>query len=238
MYQMSRKVTYSEAGMNYKTDIAQIINYFQDCSCFQSDSLHVGPRDLENSGKLWVLNSWQIIVDRYPSYGEDITVGTWAYDFKAMMGMRNFIIDDGKGRRIAKANSIWAFLDAGKGRLVRPDETMIAAYGTESRESMDYAPRKIRLEGNFIKQEAVKVSRSCLDTNHHMNNSRYVAVAMEYLPEDFDIYQLRAEYRKSAVYGDILIPEVGNNGDKITIILAAPDGEPYVITEFTRRENI
>ena len=41
MYCMKRPVTYSEVGADYKADMAQIINYFQDCSCFQSDALLV-----------------------------------------------------------------------------------------------------------------------------------------------------------------------------------------------------
>lgn len=76
MYCMKRPVTYSEVGADYKADMAQVINYFQDCSCFQSDFLGVGPEYMERSGKVWILNSWQIIVERYPKYGEQITVGT------------------------------------------------------------------------------------------------------------------------------------------------------------------
>ena len=34
---MERPVTYSEVGADYRVDMAQVINYFQDCSCFQSD---------------------------------------------------------------------------------------------------------------------------------------------------------------------------------------------------------
>lgn len=97
MYSMSRRVTYSEVGPDYKTDMAQIINYFQDCSCFQSDSLGVGPEALDENGRVWVLNSWQIVAERYPVYGEPVTVGTWPYGFKGLLGLRNFVIDDGEG---------------------------------------------------------------------------------------------------------------------------------------------
>ena len=73
MYCMKRPVTYSEVGADYKADMAQIINYFQDCSCFQSDALGVGPKNMEKLGKAWILNSWQIIAEQYPKYGEQIT---------------------------------------------------------------------------------------------------------------------------------------------------------------------
>ena len=54
----------------------------------------MGPKNMDILGKVWMLNSWQIVVERYPTYGESITVGTWPYDFKGPLGMRNFIIDD------------------------------------------------------------------------------------------------------------------------------------------------
>ena len=137
MYQMNRLVTYSEVGPDYKVDMAQIINYFQDCSCFQSDALGVGPKNMDTLGKVWMLNSWQIIAERYPEYGEQICVGTWAYDFRGPLGMRNFIIDDASGCRVVRANSVWAMIDAATGRPVRVDETQVEAYQMEPKEKMD-----------------------------------------------------------------------------------------------------
>ena len=77
------------------------------------------------------------------------------------------------------------------------------------------------------------MTRACLDTNHHMNNARYVAVAMEYLPENYRIHQIRVEYKHSARYGDILIPKRQLEGGRVVILLENADGEVCVITEFT-----
>ncbi|WP_418751301.1 acyl-[acyl-carrier-protein] thioesterase [Frisingicoccus sp.] len=233
MYCMKRPVTYSEVGADYKADMAQVINYFQDCSCFQSDFLGVGPEYMERSGKVWILNSWQIIVERYPKYGEQITVGTWAYDFRGPLGMRNFIIDDASGCRMAKANSVWAMVDIATGRPVRVDAAQIEAYQMEPKEPMDYAGRKIAISGDFETLEPVRVTKACLDTNHHMNNGRYVAVAMEYLPDNYSVRQIRVEYKRSAKYGDILIPKRQKASGRIVVLLEDIEGEVCVITEFT-----
>lgn len=233
MYCMKRPVTYSEVGADYKADMAQVINYFQDCSCFQSDFLGVGPEYMERSGKVWILNSWQIIVERYPKYGEQITVGTWAYDFRGPLGMRNFIIDDASGCRMAKANSVWAMVDIATGRPVRVDEAQIEAYQMEPKEPMDYAGRKIAISGDFETLEPVRVTKACLDTNHHMNNGRYVAVAMEYLPDNYSVRQIRVEYKRSAKFGDILIPKCQEASGRIVVLLEDIEGEVCVITEFT-----
>lgn len=233
MYRMERPVTYSEVGADYRVDMAQVINYFQDCSCFQSDELGVGPKNMDILGKVWMLNSWQIVVERYPTYGESITVGTWPYDFKGPLGLRNFIIDDASGRRIARANSVWAMIDVTTGRPVRVDRTQIEAYQMEPKESMNYEGRKIPICGEFETLEPIAVTRACLDTNHHMNNARYVAVAMEYLPENYRIHQIRVEYKHSARYGDILIPKRQVKAGTIVVLLEKAGGEVCVITEFT-----
>lgn len=236
MYRMNRRVTYSEVGADYQAGMVRLIDYFQDVSCFHSDSLGIGPRSLMRNGKAWVLNSWQIVVDRYPSYGEAISVDTWPYEFKAMMGKRNFAIVDEAGRRIVTANSVWAYMDMEKGRPAQPEPELVEAYGLDPRADMDYEPRRIRTKGYFERLAPFKVARAYLDTNRHMNNSRYVEAAMEYLPDGFSIRQLRVEYRKSAVYGDVLVPERLQEDGKVTIRLTDSAGEPYVITEFTGKE--
>ena len=69
MYSFKSRVRYSEVGSDQKLSLGGLINYFQDCSCFQSDELGVGPKNMEIWGKAWMLNSWQIVVERYPKYG-------------------------------------------------------------------------------------------------------------------------------------------------------------------------
>lgn len=233
MYSMNRRVTYSEVGPDYKTDMAQVINYFQDCSCFQSDSLGVGPEALDRNGRVWVLNGWQIVADRYPAYGEQVTVGTWPYGFKGLLGLRNFVVDDGEGRRIIRANSIWAMIDMETGRPVRLEEKDILAYTIEEKEPMDYAGRKIPVSGAFESLDGVLVARDCLDTNHHMNNGRYVAIAMEYLPENFEIRQIRVEYKHPAFHKDILVPKRQMADGRVTILLENSEGQVCVVAEFT-----
>ena len=48
----------------------------------------------------------------------------------------------------------------------------------------DWSDRKIRIEGTPVEKEPVLVQRFHIDTNHHMNNGKYILVAEEYLPEN------------------------------------------------------
>ena len=233
MFQMKRPVTYSDVGTDYKVDMAQIIDYFQDCSCFHSDSLGIGVKNMDGAHKVWIMNGWQIVVDRYPKYGELVSVGTWPYDFKGPLGLRNFVIDDADGQRIARANSVWAIVDMETGRPVRVDKKLLETYALEPKEVMEYAPRKIKYSGEFETLESIKVIRDWLDTNQHVNNGRFVAMALEYVPENFKIRQMRVEYKHSAFRGDTLVAKRQIADGRIVILVENAEGTLCVITEFT-----
>ena len=76
------------------------------------------------------------------------------------------------------------------------------------------------------------VKKHHLDTNHHVNNGQYVNIAMEYLPDDFVIRQMRAEYKKQAFLDDVLHPYEVQTETGYIICLQDEEGRPYVSVEF------
>lgn len=236
IYQFDSRVRYSEIDERQKLTLHGMINYFQDCSTFQSEALGLGLAHLEEKHRAWMLSSWQIVIDRFPEFGEKITVQTWAYGFKAFYGDRNFTMLDEKGSRIVRANSLWIYVDTESGRPVKPDRDQLEGYSLEEPLEMDYAPRKIRLPEQMKQMEKFSVLRHQLDTNHHVNNGQYIQMAREFLPEGFQVYQLRAEYKKAAVLHDGILPMVDTGDGCCTVALCGEDGKPYAVVEFQERE--
>ena len=136
-----------------------IINYFQDCSTFQSEDIGLGAENLKNRKRAWILSYWQVIVDRYPKLGEQVTVGTFATSFKGLFGDRNFVMKDAEGNQVACANSIWVFMDMEKGRPARPEPEDIEAYGIAEPLEMPYEGRKILLPETMEEREAFPVRK-------------------------------------------------------------------------------
>ena len=71
MYTFDSRIRYSETDSEGKLTMASIINYFQDCSTFQSEDLGLGVAKLRQMHLVWVLSSWQIVVERYPGCHRD-----------------------------------------------------------------------------------------------------------------------------------------------------------------------
>ena len=234
-YMFKSRIRFSESDHHQQITLPGIINYFQDCSIFQSESLGAGIDVCNERERGWVLSSWQVEVDRYPRLGETVAVRTWACGFQGLYGYRNFCLEDEAGRMAAYAFSVWVYMDTKKGRPVKVDEEEAARYGHGEPLEMEYASRKIALPGTAEEQKPFPVRRYHIDTNEHVNNCQYVQMAQEILPDPEGIWQMRTEYKKSAVYGDIIYPKYAKEEDREVVELCDDGGKPYALVEFKRR---
>lgn len=230
MYQFNSRVRYSETDIHSRLSVTGIINYLQDCSTFQSEDIGKGLAYLEKRRRAWFLSNWQIIIDRYPTLGQEIAVGTWPYDFKGIYGSRNFFIRDMEGNYMVRANSLWFLFDLDAQRPARVTAEDIAGYDQQKeRIPMEYAPRKIAVPDEYAEGQPVVVGKHHLDTNHHVNNAQYVEIAREFLPDDFLIGELRVEYRKAAVLGAVMSPRISRGPEGYIVSLCDGTGRPYAV---------
>ncbi len=234
MYKIDTKVRYSECGEDGRMRLSSIVNYFQDCSSAHSEALGVGIDYLKQKKRAWILNSWQIIIERRPNAYDEIEVSTWPTGFKGVFGPRNFVMKTPEGERLAYANTLWVYLDVEKGVPTKPDEEEKQIYGTEPPLEMEYAPRKISIPKETVVVDTAVVCKYHIDTNRHMNNAQYVQLAAEILPDDFEVHEIRVEYKKSAVYGDRIVLKKAEEDGRIVVVLCDEQDTIYAVTEFLK----
>lgn len=231
-YTFDTRIRYSECDHRGTLTLPGIINYLQDCSTFQSEDIGFGVEKIKEQKRAWILSYWQIVVERYPKMMEKVTVGTFAGKFKGIIGERNFFLNDAEGRRIVSAASVWVHMDTERMRPVRPSEEEINAYGEEEPLDMEHEGRKIVLPEHIKELESFPIRRYHIDTNEHVNNCQYVQMALEMIPADKIIRQVRVEYRKSAVYGDVIYPKLAEAVDCTVVELCDAQGNIFAVVEF------
>lgn len=232
MYSFKSRIRYSEVGQDKRLKPACLLDYFQDCSIFQSEENGLGIEYLEKEKQGWVLVSWQIVIEKLPELGSQVKVSTWPYDLECFIAKRNFLMQDEQGEILAYANSVWSFLDMKRMRPIKITKIQLQGYPLEEKLDMDYASRKIEITGNPCRKEPILITEERMDTNHHMNNAHYVRLGMECIPHGINIRQIRAEYKKAAVCDDIMIPVVYENKDRYIVSLENETEHPYAILEF------
>lgn len=234
MFQFESKVRYSEVNSERKLKLAALTDYLQDCCTFQTEEMGVGMDYLKDLHGGWVLSSWEIVIKKLPVLSEVIRVGTFPYDFKGFYGLRNFCLENEQAERIVIANSVWVYMNTETMRPDRVPESVLAAYHEKEEEpiAFEWSERKIKVEGEGVAEKPIEVSHYFIDTNHHMNNGKYIMVAEGYLPEAFEVERIRAEYRKAAVLLDVLHPIIYKEENVVTVELADEANKPYAIVQF------
>lgn len=232
MYQIKTRVRYSEIEANKKVGISQVVNYFQDCSTFQSEDVGQGITELEKKNRAWFLCAWQIEVERYPVFGENIKIETWPYDHTALYAYRNFVIKDEEDHVIANANSVWFLVDTKKEKPVRIAEEDVSCYGMGTPFDMEYQDRKIHLPKEMQTFDSFYVMKAHIDTNNHVNNSQYISFAEEFLPQGFEVKKIRVDYKKASKLHDKIIPKVWYGEKQCIVQLCDKEEKTCVIVEF------
>ena len=212
-YDFYSHVRYSECGEDGRLSLGAVVDYFQDTATFQGEHLGIGVSYLKKQHIAWILTSWQIITDHFPKLAEPVTVRTWAYDFRSFYGLRNLLLLDGSGQPAAWANSVWVLMDMERMRPVKVPQKLLTG------EEMDPFP----------------VTRTHLDTNHHVNNGQYIEMARMYLPEKFNLYETRVEYKAQAHLGDLICPKVSREDGVVTVCLRDKEGKSYCVVRFAER---
>ena len=209
MFSLNYKVTTSTCDSDGKLKLFSALQMMQDCSEMWIDSEPQVKEYFARENMAQLLASRQVEIIRVPDFKEELTVTTSVYGMKPMFGFRNTFIYDAEGKPCYRTWSMGAFVDKANGKLKRVDDAVANSLLIEPQLDMNYKDRRIILpktEGEVM--EPVKVLRADIDYNKHMNNANYVRMAMELLPDGFEVCGLRVEYRVAAKYGDILTPVV------------------------------
>ena len=111
MYSFGSKVRYSETGSDGRLTPVMILNYFQDSSTMQSEELGVGIEYLAEYRAAWVLNFWQLDILKRPYLGQEIEISTIPYEFRGVIGKRNYQMTDKEGNVFARANAIYTLMN-------------------------------------------------------------------------------------------------------------------------------
>lgn len=177
---------------------------------------------LEESSYAWMLNRWKVRIDKYPKAKDKITIETWTSNIDRFYAKREFLVYDEKGDIIAKASSLWIFVDIIKKRPVRIPSEILESYKAVNEYSFDdFNDFKEELSiGNYFD---FHVRRADIDYNNHVNNTVYLNWMLEVVPEEiyenFLLREFEIIYKKESKYGDIIlsgIKEMNNNNDHIT----------------------
>lgn len=173
----------------------------------------------------WVVMCWDLQLGRRIRWNEKLTVETWPYSFSGSFGKRCFQLLSEDGEVLAQADSWWALLRLSDQTMVKPEPAMTEAFGVGGRPF--FTLRRPKGSADCVQTE-FPVTRFDIDTNDHVNNSRFAEMACSYVPEMGRVRELMIEYKHPAHLGDWIVPAFSLSEDGAYVCLSQRDGTPYV----------
>lgn len=188
-----------DIGKDKKVTNKAILKYLENIACKHSDEVGYGINTMEKTKIVWILLDWKLEVIKRPIYGQTINVKTWSRKIEKCCAYRDFEIYDENENKLARATSRWVVVDFKTRKIQRLTDKFADEYESEpERKAFEEEMEKVKEPETKDLSIKLKIRKTDLDINNHVNNLNYLDLAYEILPQkiyDEDLKNLRITYK-------------------------------------------
>ena len=175
-----------ECDVNGRIKIFSLMQYLQEIAALHAEQLGIGIDWLSKINSYWVLSNIRIEISRLPGREDQVTLKTWPSGYSRTIATREFIGKDQNDAELFRAGSDWMVLNKKSNRLknlFRLDLNL-PKKGTKA-----LPDELIRLEpkSDYKEVAVVRVPRSAIDLNGHVNNTEYVRWGIDALSRTYKL---------------------------------------------------
>ncbi|MEJ2615987.1 MAG: thioesterase [Ignavibacteriaceae bacterium] len=231
MYEQNYFIHYYDVDLKQRASIFSLLRYFEDIAILHSEHVNRGIGYYTQHHVGWVLYKWDIKILRYPDFKETVKVRTQPSHLKGFHAFRYFDILDLNGNQIITANSMWLFLNTDTKKPTRITDDIFEGYGVDKNKMTELEFGSINKISKIDNEKEFDVRYVDIDSNHHVNNIKYVEWALEMVPqnvvENYNLNHIKVNYKKETAYGNIIVSsiEIQKEEEKIKCIHQISSGE-------------
>ncbi|MDG0816085.1 acyl-[acyl-carrier-protein] thioesterase [Bdellovibrio svalbardensis] len=149
-----------------------VLNLIQETAWMHAETLGFGIKDMEQQGLFWVLTRQTLQMSSWPAIGQHICVETWLRPPDGAFVSREFFLKDDNGEIIGRCSTSWLALDR-RTKKILPSQDLRPWEQICLDQSNGLITEKIPVQGAYESLAKFRVRNSDLDTNQHVNNTKY-----------------------------------------------------------------
>ena len=172
-YSQEHIVKYYECDVNSRLTLPMLLNIVIDTSEAQSELLERGGDFIKNLGLTWVITEHDLTISRLPKTNEKIIVTTEAREHNKYFCYRYFWLHDTQGNQLVEMMTTFVLMNLETRKMVSVPSELLAPYQSEKIKTIRRGEVFPDLDGE-IKEVPFTIHFSDIDTNKHVNNSRYL----------------------------------------------------------------
>jgi len=222
-----------QVDSNARLRIHSLFNLFQDIADDHAEKIGVGYSFCRENGVGWVGGAYHLLINRLPSWNEEIRIETWPSASTAASAIRDFQVFDSAGHILINATSQWVLIDTVRLRPL-PIAKHLPHYTVYNERALQSDFAKIETPEGAFTEKSFPVHADDIDLNHHVNNALYPTWVLDSFDDSFLKDHIPAEvkisFRRSAKRGDQIYLKTYQDGLLSTSLLANGDNT----VEFSR----
>lgn len=195
MFAKEYELRYSDIGKNGKIKITTVLDLLQDISILHSDFVGLTAEKFKSLSLACLLSGWRLKFLKPIDTREKVVIKTGIMTVTQFETYRKYEVYQ-KDECVAIATANWFTVNTEKMRIERVSEGFFSVFESVSEEDNGLPCAKLRPCENTELLYETKVLKRDMDTNNHMNNVKSVELALDFIPDDFEVSQLHVKYRK------------------------------------------
>lgn len=234
------EIHYYEVDSKLRCKLSSLINFICDVGTQQSEHLGGGMEYCTENNCAWVFYKYDIKINRYPMFGETVSITTQPIGFKKFYGLRAYFIRDEENNIVGEAQALFFLIDIKKRRPMRIQKEQYDIYGVDGDVDYDISMDKIERVDEEQYQKEFRIRYSDIDSNNHVNNVKYIEWATEAVPLDivnsYIIKRIKVTFEKETKYGDTIssiatVKEVNDDSLKSYHTIRNGEGDTVTLLE-------
>lgn len=191
-----------------------LMKLFQEMCVEHTEMLGMGREKTLDKGLLWVVNAETAVINRWPEYGEEITLECHPGRTLHYFFPRAMTVTGGGGETLIRVGAMWSLIERASRRMADPSEHGVFIDGEERegdlQPKMSIPARETPFSASF------RADYSLVDLNGHMNNAAYIDKCMD-LPDPRDfcktpVKELNCLFKRELALGEDCFLKYGVDG--------------------------
>ncbi|PIA65262.1 hypothetical protein AQUCO_00100619v1 [Aquilegia coerulea] len=192
VFQQNFSIRSYEIGVDGTTSIESFMNHLQETALNHAKTVGLlgdgfgSTEAMSKRNLIWVVARMQILVNRYPTWGDTVQVDTWVAANGKNGMRRDWLVRDGNsGETLARASSKWVMMNTSTRKLSKmPDDVRveIEPYFMDCAPIVEEDGRKLpKLDestSDYVRN-GLTPRWNDLDLNQHVNNVKYIGWILE-----------------------------------------------------------
>jgi acyl-ACP thioesterase len=198
-------------------EVPALAGYLQEVAGAHAAELGVGIDVLMRQGLTWVLSRQRLVIASPIALGERVEIATWPSGIDRLTALREFEVRREDGTEVARASTQWLVLDLASRRPVRPEKVLDPRFPRER--SAPVAPPadgKLPALAHWDAERRFHVRYSDIDHNLHVNNTSYLAWALEAIDRDLwrssRVAEIEAQFLAEGQAGSAILSRLARRG--------------------------